>query len=529
MLHDQTAPALNSLPITSSAPQHFPTLVLIQEQRDDNKPLLKIIKEDKKSQATPDRRQMEIGYLPGEDNYTADSDLYLKEFQSQLLRCPDLGLQSLQIGKAQSSACKTEKHMGVEPCDVVALAKKALSASKQAVLLAEEYKSSGANLDESLTPSSRSTSLDDFPVEKEKIVRSARLLERKLKRRGVAKQTIILREDTHSKKVDLQTSKSKTFDRNDPLGLFFLVPETKQLLTLKEESKLIVHIQDLMVLEEVKSRLHTQFGREPTLVEWAEAVELSSCALKSQIHNGNSSREKLIYANFRMVVHIAKKYQGQGLGLQDLLQEGSKGLMRSVEKFKPQAGCRFATYAYWWIRQSVRKAIFRHSRLIRLPDNVYGLLYKITEAKRLCIQDGDYNPTNKDIAARAGMTVEKLERLQMAARSLISLEQSVWADQNTTYHQITADPSVETLDVTVTKQIMRRHVRSLLNILSPKERKIMCLRYGIEGSKRTSLSELGLVFGLCKERVRQIEIKALYKLRQCSASHGLDAYADLVV
>ncbi|XP_047325985.1 RNA polymerase sigma factor sigF, chloroplastic-like [Impatiens glandulifera] len=111
----------------------------------------------------------------------------------------------------------------------------------------------------------------------------------------------------------------------------------------------------------VKTRLHTQFGREPTLVEWEEAT---SRELKSRLNFYNRSRERLISVNLRMVIHIAKQYQNHGLKLHDLLQEGSMVLLKSVEKFKPQAGCRFATYAYWWIRQSIRKAIFQHSRTI---------------------------------------------------------------------------------------------------------------------------------------------------------------------
>ena len=122
-----------------------------------------------------------------------------------------------------------------------------------------------------------------------------------------------------------------------------------------------------MRLEEVKGNLHSQFGREPTLVEWAEAVGMTCHVLQSCLHSGNRSRERMIYANFRLVVHVAKQYQGKGINIQDLLQEGSVGLMKSLEKFKPKAGCRFPTYAYWWIRQSIRKAIFQNSRTIRLP------------------------------------------------------------------------------------------------------------------------------------------------------------------
>ncbi|PKI57600.1 hypothetical protein CRG98_021928 [Punica granatum] len=205
------------------------------------------------------------------------------------------------------------------------------------------------------------------------------------------------------------------------------------------------------------------------------------------------------------------------------------GLIKSIEKFKPQAGCRFATYAYWWIRQTVRKAIFQHSRTIRLPENVYGLLNKVMEAKRSYVQEGNYRPSKEQIAKRVGITVDKLEKLMVTTRTPLSMQQPVWMDQETTFQEITADTGIEIPDVSVTKQLMRQHVRNLLGILSPKERRIIRLRFGIEDGEQKSLSEIGDIFGLSKERVRQLENRALYKLKQCLSSHGLDAYGDLLV
>ncbi|XP_052172540.1 RNA polymerase sigma factor sigF, chloroplastic [Diospyros lotus] len=529
MLHEQAAHALPFMPTTSLA-QHFPTSVL-QEQRDETRPFMHMIKEDKMSQVTLSTMQMEGGSPRHKENSNMDSDQCLEHFQRRLLNLPGLWylLPSFETKGMPSSTVPStpgKENKLIEPHNVVALAKKALSASKQAALLAEDSELL-ADIDQSLNP--RSTSFGNFPLE-EKTVRSTRMLERRSKKRRVAKPRVTVEETSNSRKANLQRKKSVSFDPNDPLRLFLRGSETRQLLTAKEESELIAQIQDLMRLEEVKNKLHYQFNCEPTLVEWAAAVGLSCRDLKLQIHRGNSSREKLIYANFRMVVHIAKLYQGRGLNLQDLLQEGSRGLMRSVEKFKPQAGCRFASYAYWWIRQTIREAIFHHSRTIRLPENVYILLKKVTEAKRLCIQEGNHRPTKEQIAARAGITVEKLERLLFAARMPLSMQQPVWTDQDTTFQEVTADTAIETPEALVAKRLMRQHVRSLLSVLSPKERRIIRLRFGIvEGANPKSLSEIGSVFGLSKERVRQLESRALHKLKQSLSVHGLNAYADLVI
>ncbi|CAK9182600.1 unnamed protein product [Ilex paraguariensis] len=537
MVHEQAGSVLTSTG-TTSLPRHFPTSVLLQELHDESRPLLHIMKEDRTSLATLDRRRLEEGFSAHEENGAVDTDQYLKDFQCQLLKWPGLWylLPSLQTGgspslnsSSQSVPSKPNKLIDVEPHFVLALAQKALSASKEAALLAEDSKLFEASRDESLTPSSGSPGLADCPINEVKTVRSTRLQERRSKIRGVPKPLLILHDTSRSPRTDIQRKISEGFDPSDPLRLFLSGPETRQLLTAKEELELIVQIQDLMRLEEVKSRLHSQFNREPTLVEWAEAVGLRCHVLRSQLYRGNKSRKKLIYANFRMVVHIAKQYGGRGLSLQDLLQAGSMGLMRSVEKFKPQAGCRFATYAYWWIRQAVRKAIYQHSRTIRLPDNVYGLLHKVTEAKRQCIQEGHHHPTTEEIAARAGMTVEQLETLLFSARMPLSIQQPVWADQDTTLQEITADTTIEIPDVSVAKQLMRQHIRNLLGNLSPKERRIVRLRYGIEDGKPKSLSEIGVVFGLSKERIRQLESRALYKLKQCLGSQGLAAYANLLV
>lgn len=228
------------------------------------------------------------------------------------------------------------------------------------------------------------------------------------------------------------------------------------------------------------------------------------------------------------MVHIAKQYRGRGLNLEDLLQEGSGGLMRSVERFKPQEGCRFASYAYLWIRRAIKKTIYRHSKMIAIPESAYTLLYKVVEAKRLCIKDGNHRPKTEDIAALVGMPVEKLESFLSSVRKPVSIDQPVWTDQNTTYQEITADPAIENPEVSMEKQFMKQHLRNLLSTLAPRERTIIRMRFGLEGSNIKSLIEIGACLGICKERVRQLESKALFKLKRSFSSQDRSAYAGLL-
>ncbi|KAK8496509.1 hypothetical protein V6N13_064207 [Hibiscus sabdariffa] len=528
MFHEQAAPAAaTSIPIASVS-RHFPTSVLSQEQRDDCRtmPVLQFFKEDK---AYPEatNEQLENGTTLNEGKESNKSEQQLLQWHDlrKLLSLLELGENPSSYSNMQSVAADTEEIMNVEPSNIVALAQKALSASKQAAALAEDLK---LDLDDSLSSSLGSANPYTLPVEEDAVtVRSTRHFERQSKRRR--RQSKFTVSDTHSsRKTNVRKKSTGSFNPNDPLRLFLSGPETTQLLTAKEESELIIQVQDLMRLMNVKSKLQSQFGREPTLVEWAEVVGLSCSALQAELHTGNKSRDKLIYANFRMVVYVAKQYQGRGLNLSDLLQEGSMGLIKSVEKFKPQVGCRFATYAYWWIRQTITKSIIQHSRTIRLPENVYNLLGKVVDAKRSYIREGNHRPSKEELASRVGMTVEKLDKLLFTARTPLSIQQSVWTDQDTTLQEVTPDTGIEIPDVSVAKKLMRQHVRNLLRVLSPRERKIIRLRFGIEESRENSLSEVGNMLGLSKERVRQLESKALYKLKQCLGKQGLGAYADLL-
>ncbi|XP_030493311.2 RNA polymerase sigma factor sigF, chloroplastic [Cannabis sativa] len=522
-----SGPAVTSVPTTSIA-QRFSASVLLQEQRDELRPMLRLTKEEKTSQGMLDRRKNESGSLVHEDKSHAETNRQKWEFEHPSIHWPSFWhvFPSSQT-KMDSSAALTmelttaggKKTLNVGLCDAIALAKKALEASKEAALLVEDSKLVGADSDDMVSLS--------LAGKEDKTVRSTRLIERRSKKRNVPKSKILSNENHSFRHADVR--KNSSFDSDDPLRLFLASSETKQLLTFEEEFELIARVQDLMKLEQVKERLQSEFGREPTLVEWAEAVGIHYRILRTQICSGTSSREKLICSNLRMVVHIAKQYQGRGVGLQDLMQEGSKGLMKSVEKFKPQAGCRFASYAYWWIRQSIRKAIFQHSRTIRLPENMYTLLGKVSEAKRSCIEVGNHSPSKEDLARHAGITVERLQKLLYITRTPLSLQQPVWADQKTTFQEVTADSGTEIPDVSVSKQMMRRHLHGLIRSLNVREQQIIRLRFGIGGATRKSLSEIGNMYGLSKERVRQLESRALYKLKQCLVSHDLDAYSDLLV
>ncbi|XP_027363645.1 RNA polymerase sigma factor sigF, chloroplastic-like isoform X3 [Abrus precatorius] len=494
MLREQASPTVASWSSSISA-QNFPTSVLLQEQRDEYRPLLHMSKEDKSSQAILNTRQMDMASVH-ETNNIVNTDQVVLDFRKHLHLWPRLQSLLTSPPTGEIAASSTLQHVSIDAerptdgvqCNGVSLAKKALSGSKHASSVVEDLKSFKADD-------------DSIPCGKNDAKERLRM-ERKI---------------------------NEEFDQNDPLRSFLWAPETKQLLTLEQESQLIAQIQDLLRLEELKTRLQSQFGREPTMAEWAEGAGLNCRMLHAQLRCGNRSREKLIQANLRMVVHVAKTYQGRGLSLQDLLQEGSMGLMKSVEKFNPLAGCRFGNYAFWWIRQAIRKAVFRHSRTIRLPEKVYILLGKVMEAKKLYIQEGNLHPTKEELARRVGITVERIDNLLFAARVPISMQQTVWADQDTTFQEITADTTIEATDVSVEKQLMRRHVLNVLSILLPKERRIIRLRYGFEDGQQKSLSEIGDMFGLSRERVRQLEIRALYKLKKCLKKQGLEAYVDLLI
>lgn len=514
MLHEQAASSAPSVP-TTSVTRHFPTSVLLQEQREECRPLLHSSSDDKVSQEIAEKSQMEAAASATDEVIDGDLRQSNQIYEWQLLQLPGLWnlLSSTEAKEDSLLSLTIDSTVDFEPCDVVSLVRKALSASEQAALLSDEAKVHGLEFDNSLDTC--------FGAGEAIAVRSTRLHERRSKKRREPKPN--LDDNMFSpRSFRVRRKLSRASYQDDPVRRF-VSGSKSQLLTVEEESELVVRVQDLKRLKRAKSMLQSQYGREPKLVEWANAVGVSCHVLQSELLSGNRSRERLIHANLRMVVHVAKGYTGHGLSLQDLLQEGSLGLMYSIEKYVPQEGCRFSTYAFWWIRQSIRKALFKHSRTIRLPGNAYTFLRRLAEARRSCKQEGECPPSNEELARHIGIKVEKLEKMLVATRLPRSLQQPVWSDQDTTFQDITADTKIETPDVSVGKELMRKHLQNLLSRLSPRERKIVRLRFGIEGGKQTSLAEIGHKFGITSERVRQLEKSALYKLKQCLGEHGESA------
>nr|AKC88768.1 sigma factor [Erodium trifolium] len=523
------ATAVTSMPSASLA-QNFPTSVLLQEHRDEYRPLLNIFKEDKASQVTLDRRHTTTDTS---DEDIGKSEQLVRDFQNQLLAWPDLCSllapsyrhENLSLSSTMQSTTIDTKLIDVESSIVIALAKKALLASKQAVMLNEYFETVKDDLNGSLSHSLGSTSSTKPPLDEMITVRSTRLQERHSKKRKVPKLKDAVNERNMSRRVKGKRKIKKSPGENGFLRSLLSSKKTN-VLTSEEELEVIAQVQDLLKLEEVKSRLEYQFGREPTLVEWAEGVGISPQALRSQVHSGNNSREKLICANLRLVVHVAKPYLKSGVSLQDLFQAGCIGLMTGVEKFK-YVGCRFSSYAYWWIKQAVRKASHQRYWFI-LPDSVHVLLAKVWKARRLYGEEGNKNPTCEEIAERVNIKVDKLKILLIWAKEPISLEQTVWGDEGgVTYHEITEDTTIEGPE----RELMRMDINNLLiRTLNPRERKMFMLRYGIDGGRPHTLSEVGAKVGLCQERVRIVLERSILKLQQWSDYQGfnLEAYREMV-
>ena len=257
----------------------------------------------------------------------------------------------------------------------------------------------------------------------------------------------------------------------------------------------------------VRSYLN-EIGRIPLLTAKKE-VELAQ-----RIERGDeAAREHLITANLRLVVSVAKKYTGHGIPLLDLIQEGNAGLMRAAEKFDWRRGYKFSTYATWWIRQAVTRAIAEQSRTIRLPVHVHEKLTKSYRVQRDLQLRLGREPTDDEIAKEMEMTEEQIGELKQAARLPISLETPIGEDGDTEIGHLIPDNDAEAPVDAATRQMLTEQLEDVLEKLDPREQKILRLRYGLDDDTPRTLDQVGQEFGLTRERIRQIESQALRKLR----------------
>jgi RNA polymerase primary sigma factor len=299
----------------------------------------------------------------------------------------------------------------------------------------------------------------------------------------------------------------------DSVGMYLHEIGRVSLLSATEEIALAISMQKGKRAQE---RLREEFGLGMD----------ETAKLRSEDARGRASRRRLIEANLRLVVSVARKYAGRGISLLDLIQEGNFGLLRAVDRFDYRKGHRFSTYATWWIRQAITRAIADQSRTIRLPVHMVEAVGRLTQVSHRLQQRLGREPVADEIAAEMNITPDKVRQIIGAAQQTVSLEMPIGEEEDASLGDIIEDRNSIAPAEAASQQILKEEVVTMLDGLTARERRVIELRYGLEDGYNRTLAELGDELGVSRERVRQIEAEALMKLRACKDTGRLKEYLD---